>query len=245
MHKIKRYGHIRDSYDPRDKIYSVPAVFSLPLLVDLRPKCTPVYDQGELGSCTANALAGAIGFLGKVMTPSRLFIYYNERAIEHTVDSDSGAQIRDGIKSLVKQGVCDESLWPYDVAKFKIKPLSEDYSNALQKVITSYAKVQQDLNKMKYVLSQGFPFVFGFSVFQSFESPEVAKTGLVPMPTANDQPIGGHAVMCVGYDDSKECFIVRNSWGSGWAMSGYFYMPYDYMLDKNLVNDLWVIKDEE
>lgn len=244
MYKIQKYGWHKDRYDPRDKVLEVPMISELPPLVDLRPKCTPIYNQGDLGSCTANALAGAVGYLGGLKNPSRLFIYYNERLIEHTVNSDSGAQLRDGIKSLAKQGVCSEDDWQYDVADFNLKPSILDYSEARKYLITSYSRVPQDLNSMKHCLAQGFPFVFGFSVFESFESPEVAKTGRVPMPNVDDKPIGGHAVMCVGYDDAKECFIVRNSWGSDWAMAGYFYFPYAYMLNTNLTNDLWTIRAE-
>jgi C1A family cysteine protease len=127
--KIKGYGWIPDLPDHRDHLYAAPPprLTALPPSTDLRPQCPPVYDQGQLGSCTANAIAGAIEFdqmkQGQTpFVPSRLFIYYNERDIEGTVGSDSGAQIRDGIKSVAQQGVCPEPEWPYDITKFTEKP---------------------------------------------------------------------------------------------------------------------------
>src|ERR1700691_6103327 len=128
--KVSRYGWIPDLPDHRDHLYAAPAEVAggLPASVDLRAQCPSVYDQGQLGSCTANAIASALQFeqmkqkLVQIFTPARLFIYYNERVIEHTVDSDSGAQIRDGIKSVGKQGDCPETEWPYVIAKFKTAP---------------------------------------------------------------------------------------------------------------------------
>jgi len=139
-YKIPRYGWLPDLPDHRDYLFAAPAEVSgaLPAKVDLRAQCPPVYDQGQLGSCTANAIAGAIQFdqikqkLGQIFTPARLFIYYNERVIEHTVASDSGEQIRDGIKSVGKQGDCPETEWPYVIAKFKTKPPVKCYSDALK-----------------------------------------------------------------------------------------------------------------
>src|SRR5215469_6767170 len=125
IHKIKRYGWIPDLPDHRDLLYAAPvaALQALPGKVDLTSKCAPVYDQGQLGSCTANAIGGAIQFEQMKQsipnfTPARLFIYYNERAIEGTVASDSGAQIRDGVKSVAQQGACPETMWPYVISKF-------------------------------------------------------------------------------------------------------------------------------
>lgn len=140
MRKIQRYGWVRDLPDHRDQLYSAPvtALQALPPQVNLTPRCPPVYDQGQLGSCTANAIGAAVEFeqmkqkLAAVFVPSRLFIYYNERVMEGTVDADGGAQIRDGIKSVAKQGVCPEPEWPYNPAKFKTKPPKRCYSDALK-----------------------------------------------------------------------------------------------------------------
>ena len=178
-YKISRYGWLPDLPDHRDHYYAAPVEKAavLPVSTDLRDQCPPVYDQGQLGSCTANAIAGAIEFdrlKQKVgdFTPSRLFIYYNERVIEHTVDSDSGAQIRDGIKSVAKQGDCPETEWPYVIAKFKTKPAARCYADALQYRVVLYQRLVPVLSQLKGCLASGYPFVFGFTVYESFESPQ-------------------------------------------------------------------------
>jgi C1A family cysteine protease len=220
----------------------------VPDKIDLRSQCPPVYDQGQLGSCTANAIAGAIQFdrlkqkLTPDFTPSRLFIYYNERVIEHTVASDSGAQIRDGIKSVGAQGDCPETEWPYVITKFKVKPSASCYADALKYKAISYQRVTQTLSQLKGCLASGYPFVFGFTVYESFESPQVAKSGHAPLPKSSEQVVGGHAVVAVGYDDTKQWFIVRNSWGSEWGLKGYFTLPYAYLTDENLASDFWTIR---
>ena len=249
-HKIQRYGWIPDLPDARDRLYSAPmaVMAALPAKVDLRPQCPPVYDQGQLGSCTANAIGGAIQFdrmkqnLTPNFVPSRLFIYYNERVIEGTVSTDSGAQIRDGIKSVAKQGACPEPDWPYDIAKFAVRPPTADYREALHDRAVTYSRLTQNTNLLKGCLASGYPFVFGFTVYESFESQAVAQSGVVPMPSPNEQVLGGHAVLAVGYDDSTQRFIVRNSWGTSWGMAGYFTMPYAYVTDPNLADDIWTIR---
>jgi C1A family cysteine protease len=251
-HQIRKFGWIPDLPDARDHMYAAPIAHltALPLKMDLRPQCPKtVYDQGELGSCTGNAIAGAIHFdrLKQTLTPdfvpSRLFIYYNERVIEHTVETDSGAMIRDGIKSVAKKGVCPEDDWPYDISKFTRKPSAKSYKHALKTRAISYYRVVQSLTQLKGCLSSGYPFVFGFSVYESFESEQVSKTGVVPMPDlARENLLGGHAVLAVGYDDADQRFIVRNSWGSKWGMAGYFTMPYAYLIDSNFADDFWTIR---
>jgi C1A family cysteine protease len=245
------YGWVPDLPDHRDIMYSavrkVPA--ELPAKVDLRAQCSPVEDQGQLGSCTGNALAGALEFLEKkdgvpFKDVSRLFIYYNERAIEHSVKSDSGAMIRDGIKTLAKQGACSEKSWPYLISKFSVKPTAACYKEAGQHQITSYQRIEV-LDEMRTCLADGYPFVFGFTVYESFESQQVANTGAVQMPKSSENVVGGHAVLAVGYDDKEKRFIVRNSWGANWGIKGYFTMPYAYLADRNLSDDLWTIRRGE
>ena len=244
----RKYAWIPDRRDERDFLFStrIAVPVELPPKVDLRPGFSPVEDQGELGSCTANALAGAIEFLeikdrAPFFDASRLFIYYNERVIEGTVGEDAGAEIRDGIKTLAKQGVCTEKRWPYNIAKFKKKPGCLCYSEAKKHKIGAYHSIQS-LSEMKSCLASGFPFVFGFTVFESFESAAVAKTGVVPMPGSEEQVLGGHAVLAVGYDDASSRFIIRNSWGVGWGQSGYFTLPYAYFTNRDLSDDFWMIE---
>jgi len=207
-----------------------------------------VYDQGQLGSCTANAIGAAFEFeqdrqdRKADFMPSRLFIYYNERTIENSVSSDAGAQIRDGIKTVNKQGVCPETLWAYDITRFARKPPAACYQDALKHMVTSYQRVPRVIQQMKGCLAEGYPFVLGFTVYEAFESPEVARTGALSMPTSAEKEIGGHAVLAVGYDDAQSRFLIRNSWGPAWGQHGYFTMPYQYLLDENLSDDFWTIR---
>jgi C1A family cysteine protease len=247
---ISKYGWCPDLPDHRDHFYSVVVQpTKLTPSVDLREQCPPVYDQGQLGSCTANAISGAFEFeqMKQKLTPfmpSRLFIYYNERAMEGTVHQDSGAQIRDGIKSVNTQGVCPESMWPYNDTgiQFIQKPSDDCYSTAAKNLVITYQRLSQNLNMMKGCLASGYPFVFGFTVYDGFESEQVANTGMLKMPTRGEKQVGGHAIMAVGYEDSLNSFIIRNSWGSGWGVKGYFYMPYTYATNSGLADDFWTIR---
>src|SRR5258708_5679014 len=186
--RIKRFGWVRDIPDQRDGF----------------PSC---YNQGRLGSCTANAIAGGLQFLehkegsASPVMPSRLFIYYNERALEGTVESDSGAQIRDGIKSVARRGFCTEDLWPYDVKRFADKPPDRCYRVALKDRVSQYLRLDHaGPVPLLTCLAGGYPFVFGFSVYESFESPRVAESGVVPLPRLGERVLGGHAVVACGYD---------------------------------------------
>ena len=246
----KWYGWVPDLPDARDRKYSAPLarIGPLPKNVDLRRQCPPVFDQGSLGSCTANAIAAALEFdqmkqqLTDVFMPSRLFIYYNERVMEGTVREDAGAMIRDGVKSVAKQGAAHEKLWPYVLTKFRTKPGKPVYADARKHEAVLYQRVTQDVQQMRGCLAAGYPFVFGFSVYESFESDAVAKSGRVPMPKPKEKMMGGHAVLAVGYDHGAKRFIVRNSWGPSWGQKGYFTIPYAYLLDNNLSDDFWTVK---
>ncbi len=243
------YGWKKDKLDKNDiyhnflvenKLYNIK-------LVDLRHQCPAVYDQGHLGSCTANAIAGAYHYdeikqsEPNPFTPSRLFIYYNERKMEGTTDTDSGAEIRDGIKSINEVGVCSEDVWPYDITKFTVCPSESCYTDAKNHQSVEYKRVEQTLDQLKQCLVEGYPFVFGFEVYSSFESQEVASTGNMPIPKDDEQLLGGHAVCAVGFDDNKQVFIVRNSWGENWGDKGYFYMPYSYITNVSKCSDFWTV----
>jgi len=246
--RVVKFGWKRDLPDPRDFKFKIDVPHELPPLVDLRDKCPPVYDQGDLGSCTANALGGAYQFEEmkqgtESFIPSRLFIYYNERVIEGTVNDDAGAMLRSGMKTMVDDGVCPETMWPYNIGKFAKKPCPQCYKAALDNQILQYLRISpHTLYEVKHCLSDGYPVVFGFTVFESMMTEEVARTGIVPMPGPNESALGGHAILAVGYDDSKNALIVRNSWGEGWGLKGYFYLPYGFVEKENMSADYWTIR---
>jgi len=247
VRKIQHYGWLPQLPDLRDAQLKIDAVTSLPSSVDLSRSADmpPIYDQGQLGSCTGNAISGAVDYdnhkiKGAFLTPSRLWVYYQERMIEGTVSQDSGAQIRDGMKAVAQLGVCPEADWPYDITTFAQTPPQKDYTDALKDRVLTYQAVTQDLFALKSVLATRLPIVFGFTVYESFESQAVATSGIVPMPAPSEKVVGGHAVVLVGYDDSVDRFRVRNSWGTGWGQNGYFDMPYLYVTSGSLASDFWV-----
>lgn len=256
--QVKRYGWIPDLPDQRDHGYAAPPVPRLPRSVDLRRGFAPPYDQGDLGSCTANAIAGAFQFArrkakqGPDFVPSRLFIYFNERVVEGTANEDSGAMLRDGMKVCAKLGACPELSrppaagdWPYDPARFAVKPPPACYRVALRHQLLRYQRVPQSLAQTRGCLAQGYPFVFGFAVYEGFESQEVARAGEVPLPAPGERVLGGHAMVAVGYDDGAQRFLIRNSWGSRWGKKGYGTMPYAYLADADLASDFWTIRQTE
>lgn len=253
-----RYAWKPDVPDARDRVCRLQRPRTdLPRSVDLRPYFAPVplENQGSLGSCTANALVSAMEYLrvkvGQLphADMSRLFVYYNEREMEGTIMEDSGAQIRSGVKSLAQQGVCSEASWPYDIGSFKKKPSDGCYAEAKKHLVTSYARVT-GMNDLFGRLADEHPVVFGFSVFESFESDTVAKNGKVPYPNIEREAnYGGHAVLAVGYDMDMQFagetgfVICRNSWGSDWGDGGYFYLPVRIVEDNNMADDFWTITE--
>jgi C1A family cysteine protease len=248
--QIKGFGWVPDIPDARDVMYSAPMMSSggLPAAVDLRPNCPPVYNQGELGSCTSQAIAGAIQYEQLKQgipnfIPSRLFIYYNTRLAMGTVNEDSGGMLRDGIKSVAREGSPPEDLWPYDVQKFNLKPSDEAYTEALKHQVVRYYRIPRDLNQMKSCLASGYPFVFGFTVYSSLgDHSGGGAAGTIPIPKTDEEIWGGHAVTAVGYDDATACFIFRNSWGVTWGDSGYGYIPYVYLQQRNMSSDFWTVR---
>lgn len=244
----RKWGWKKDLPDPRDPKYRAPRI-AIPAHVDLRGGCSPVEDQGNLGSCTANALAGALEFLEiKNEVPfkdfSRLMLYFAEREQEGTINEDGGAMLRTGVKVLEKQGVCYETTWPYNIEKFTVKPDKKSYKEAEEHQITSYQRIEK-VGQLFSCLASGYPIAFGFVVFDFVKSEKVAKSGILPMPTdPEEQALGGHAVLMVGYDMKTEHFIIRNSWGPKWGDKGYFYMPFGY-IEEGYCADFWTIRKGE
>jgi C1A family cysteine protease len=246
----KWYGCIPDYPDIRDLKFSAPKPMleALPSSVDLRSKLASVYDQGNLGSCTANAGCGIFHYnqiqqdIKWESDPSRLYLYYNTRRLEGTVKQDSGASIRDTIKAIASYGMCLENDWPYMINKFTTKPPQKNYKFGRQHTAVIYERVEQNLNQIKAVLASGELVVIGFSVYSGFETPEVATSGQLNMPGAGEYLMGGHAVLFVGYDDATQRLWVRNSWGADWGINGDFTMPYEYAVHPDLACDFWTVR---
>lgn len=255
-----RYGWVKDEEDGRDyrftpRMKATGDQFSLPASIDLRPNASaiPIYDQGSLGSCTANATCFAYHFdeykqkFAHTFNPSRLFLYYETRALSGKTAVDSGASIRNTMKTSANVGVCADYLWSYDTSKFAIKPADACYPQASACKVTEYVSVRQSLDMIKAALIEGYPVVFGFVVYQSFD--HIGSSGLMPLPEPSESVSGRHAVCAVGYDDnlkfgdnSSGGLIVRNSWGSSWGQNGHFYMPYTFVTNPAMASDFWFIR---
>lgn len=221
-----------------------------PVSISLRPWCSEVVDQGNLGCCTSCAVTSLVKYnLNRnktVSSPlSRLYLYYNQRRNDDSINWDDGDTLTDAVKMVRNYGICQESLWPYDLRRWKVQPPPPCYTDAQQVKVTSYYNLDI-LDDMKTSLANYHPFVFGFSVYESFESDAVANTGIVPIPAKTETLLGGHAVMAVGYDDIAQRFLIKNSWGKKWGLPspllrGYFTIPYTYLMNRNLSDDFWVI----
>lgn len=247
-------GWKRDLPDHRDLKLSVRVPVTLDPAVDLRLRCPAVYDQGHLGSCTANAT----GFLWHyevclevtpkapttaIVSPSRLYIYYFTRLAQGTANEDSGGTLRGAMQAARRHGLCPETLWPYIEANYAITPASTADQNAIHHLPSQrqYAAVPQGLGEFKTLLAGGRPLAFGFSVPESFMSQEMASSGVMPLPQPGENVVGGHAVALAGYDDQKQAFLVRNSWGEGWGEGGYFWMPYAFATNPSWCSDFWTV----
>lgn len=226
---------------------TAPDGVQIPESVDLEPIMPPCWDQCQSGSCTGHGVSGALvssmHYAGKpFVMPSRLFIYFNERVIEGDTSTDAGAFIHDGLSALHKFGYCQETDWPFDLSQLTVQPSPLAYAAAKDNEISHYANMDgAPIESFKLTLAHGRGIVFGFDVYTAFESDEVAQTGILHKPTPDEKLLGGHCVMLAGYDDSKNAFKVRNSWGTGWGLNGYYYMDYDYVFS-SMASDFWVIK---
>lgn len=241
-----KYNLKRQEKDDRDKIIWAELNKQVPQNVDLRKSMPPVFNQLELGSCTANSSVAYLIFLyNNAKFLSRLFEYYNARKIEGTVNEDSGASNRDTVKSIRNNGVCEDALMPYDITKFMNSPSIYAIDNARKYTISSYSLLNT-LQGIKQALAVNKPVIIGMDVYESFEGEEIKNSGIMPMPASGEELLGGHSVLVVGYIDgknptrsSKGCLIIRNSWGAEWGNEGYFYMPYEYVKDHTF--DYWIM----
>jgi len=244
---------------------SVPINTYLPQYASVKQYCPPIYDQGQLGSCTSNAMVFSYQTLAnKLKTPdatwdpSRLWFYYWERVVENPNITpsqlpDSGGDVVDGLGYVQKNGICSESLFPYVMQNFDNAPTQAAIDDAKNHKIKGYNTLTIDeniLNSIKTVIASGKPVLFAIAVYNSFESDDVAQTGMVPVPTPLnyndpndilDPYLGGHEIACVGYNDAQQLFTIANSWGANWGDKGFCYIPYAYISNPNLGLEFTVI----
>ena len=238
----------------------------LPATADLRNWCSPVENQGSLGSCTANAGVGMVEYFekrafGKYIDGSRLFLYKVTRDMLHS-KGDTGAFLRSAMGALVLFGIPPEEYWPYVIADFEKEPTAFCFAYAQNYQSINYYRLDPPgttkaslLNQIKTNLSAGLPSMFGFTVYSSISQAET--TGKIPFPLTGEKIAGGHAVMTVGYDDkmkiknihpasteTKGALLIRNSWGKEWGDNGYGWLPYEYVL-KGLATDWWSLLKNE
>ncbi len=272
------FGWIPDTPDLRDYTSSHPKVkvilskahlslkaskkpsktASIPSKIDLSYLCPPIVDQGNLGSCTANAAAGVVGFyqlnsLKQCEPVSRLFIYKCSRDLLQ-MSGDNGATIRGTMGALALFGAPPEKYLSYDISKFEQSPLPFLYSFASNYQALVYFRHDPDkktpaltLDSVRSTLSKSIPCMFGFQVYESIKT---ATDGKIPFPSSGESVLGGHAVMACGFDDSLKigsctgALLIRNSWGESWGMKGYGWLPYEYVL-KGLAMDFWSLLKNE
>ena len=218
------------------------------MVADLRRHCPPVYDQLHLNSCSANAIAGALRYIelkeGRphVSSPSRLFIYYNERVLAGVVGTNCAVPLRDGFRTISKIGTCPEALWPYLVRRFRRHPAPRCYDASQLHRAIAYYRIRRAVSQLRACLAEGFPFVMALAVHRSMLGRQVRRTGIVSMPASRDPLSGGHAVLAVGYDHAKRLITFRNSWGAAWGDGGYGYLPYAFFTSPSLTWDFWTMR---
>jgi len=210
--------------------------------INLKSKFPNVYDQGKIGSCTAIALCSIYEYDTTNFIGSKLFLYYNERLLINQTENDSGAYIKDGIECLKTYGICEEKYWKYTIDNLFKEPSKEAYNNAKNNYLIEGINIPNELEIIKYWLNKNEPIALSIAIYSNFMNFSSARTGKIGIPRENDKFIGGHAIVLCGYDENKKEFILRNSWGIYWGDNGYFYLPYDYITNKDLCNDLWIIR---
>jgi C1A family cysteine protease len=236
---MAKYNLQRDVHDDRDLSFSESVVAKIiPHEVILEGLPVPVFAQGDVGSCTAQSTLAMLYAKTKYLG-SRLFLYYNTRKAEGSENQDNGATLRNTIKVLNRQGVPLEIFWKYVEIFWNKKPLDIAYEEAEFIGCLEYKRLNnKNLNELKQCLADGNTFVFGFSVHENFDKHNFKLNP--KMPTPKGANLGGHAVLCYGYDNYRKCFLIRNSWGSSWGHGGGFLMPYDIMTSPNCW-DFWTI----
>ena len=251
-YNVKRSTNVPEYHKmPKDtrtiQLARIPIQYNIMATNSLYNKLS-IFDQGDLGSCVSNALSFIYSLLeykqGNYIniTPSRLFIYYNGRVIEKTVQIDNGLEIYDGISTMKKNGVCDEKLWPYVISRFATKPSVICYQKAMSGKVISITPIAQTLIALQTAISSGLPIVIGIDVYSSFENRTVSTTGIVPMPNINTETLlGGHCVVLIAYNNANRLFTFRNSWGRNWGAAGNGYLPYAYVTNSNLAFDFYTI----
>jgi C1A family cysteine protease len=224
--KKRSYGWKKDIHDDRDLVlsFSKKDLRNIPSKVDLRSKFGVVYDQLELDACNANAICSLFG-----TDPSRMFLYFNEKKKK----IGSSISLRDSIKTLIESGMCDEKLWPYDLNKTNSKP--EDFETHFYNI--RYKRIPKKLEHLKATLAKGYPFLFGFYVYDSFEN----CSGEYRPNKETENLLGGHCVCALGYSDKKQSFLIKNSMGKNWGAEGYFLMSYEFILSKEC-SDFWMFE---
>lgn len=232
-----------DRHDDRDYVFA-PTLSVIPTTADVSALAPTAYNQMPLHyTCSANAIAACFEMVAKIEKrsidpPSRLFLYYNARVRDGSVDRDEGASIRDAIKAAANPGTCAEPLWPYDASKVLVKPDRRAYDATSERVATYY-RIDQNIASLQACIAQGFPFIFGMSIFPD-QFVASGKTGVVDVPPDGAQPVGGHAVVAVGYDATS--FTVLNSGGPSWGRNGYITMPNAYFENPAWTYDFWTIQ---
>jgi C1A family cysteine protease len=265
--------------DMRDYTEATPVVAKMAKKLNVLGKATigasitlcegfsPVEDQGQLGSCSANATAGIVEYMelrafGKYIDASRLFIYKTTRDLMR-VTGDTGAWLRFCLGALVLCGAPPEKYWPYNIADFDKEPPAFVYSVADNYEALNYfchdpiganKTGAQVLDSVKKYIAAGIPSVFGFYGFPSANQTNVK--GAFPFPCPGEQAAWGHAIVACGYDDdlvitntkcnksTKGALRIRNSWGPAWGDKGYGWLPYDYVINK-LALDFWSLLSME
>ena len=225
----------RSPADDRDDKYAVGllAESSIPDVVILNEQDFTVKNQGAIGSCGSHAIANVVEYELKRNKPSyamelsELFHYWTVRQLEWggSFPEDSGQVLREGCKVANKVGICPEKLHPYDVSKFNDSPGLFAKSFARWWNVESY-HLCSDWAAMRSELAQGHPVLFGIPVDTKFLSKRDANI-VRNYDTRNKA--GGHAMVVVGYDETKHAFKVLNSWGTTWGDKGYCWISYAYM----------------